>query len=79
MLIIIHNVVSDDFLPVEIETMKHLFVNLFPKRDLGHVAGPAILPGIAQQIPVFGEIADVVVFDSDVVDDGLFFTRNSDV
>ena len=43
MLIIIHNVVSDDFLSVEIETMKHLFVNLLPKRNLGHVAGSSII------------------------------------
>ena len=47
MLIIIHNVVSDDFLPVEIETMKHLFVNLFPKRNLGYVAGSAIFTRIS--------------------------------
>ena len=47
MLIIIHNVVSDDFLSVEIQTMKHLFVNLLPKRDLGHVAGSAIFTRIS--------------------------------
>ena len=45
-LIIIHNVVSDDFLSAEIETMKHLFVNLFPKRNLGHVADSAIFTRI---------------------------------
>ncbi len=42
MLIIIRIVVSDDFLPVEIETVKHLFVNLFSKYNLSHVAGSAI-------------------------------------
>ena len=37
---------TDDFLPVVIETIKHLFVNLFPKRNLGHVAGSAIFTRI---------------------------------
>ena len=59
--------------------MEHFLVHLFPKCDLGHVAGPAIFTRIAQQIPVFREIVYIVVFDSDTVDDDHFFRRNSDV
>ncbi len=77
MLIIIHDIVSDDFLSVEIVTMKHLFVNLSPKCDHGHVAGSAIFTRIGEQI-VLREVVNIV-FDSNIVDDGRFFTRNSDI
>ena len=42
------------------------------QRNLGHVASPSILAGIAQQLPVFREIMDVMVFDSYIVDEGHF-------
>ena len=75
----VHDIVADDFLSVKIKPVEHLFVNLPPESDFGHVAGFTILTGITQQLPVLGKIVDIVVFDSDAVDDGHFFIRYPDI
>ena len=68
----VNDIVADDLLSVKIKAMEHFLVHLFPERNLGHVASPSTLAGIAQQRPVFREIMDVMVFDSYIVDDGHF-------
>ena len=50
-------------------------MHLFPKRDFSHVAGSAVVACVAQQVSVFGEVVDVVVFDSNIVDDDHFFYK----
>ena len=69
----VNDIVADDFLSVKIKAVKHLLVNLLPECDFGYIVSLAILACVTQKFSVCREVVDVMLFDSDTVDDGHFY------